>query len=58
MRPRSPARRRNVIMSVNSFNSRNTLKVGSQSYELYRIDALDKQGISTKHLPYSLRILL
>jgi aconitate hydratase len=45
-------------MSVNSFNSRNTLKVGSQSYELYRIDALDKQGISTKHLPYSLRILL
>ena len=45
-------------MSVNSFNSRNTLKVGSQSYELYRIDALDQQGISTKHLPYSLRILL
>jgi aconitate hydratase len=45
-------------MSVNSFNSRNTLKVGNQSYEIYRLDALDKQGISTKHLPYSLRILL
>src|SRR5207245_1148258 len=27
-------------------------------YEIYRLDALDKQGISTKHLPYSLRILL
>jgi len=25
---------------------------------LYRIDALEKQGISTKHLPFSLRILL
>jgi aconitate hydratase len=45
-------------MSVNSFNSRNTLKVGNQSYEIYRLDALDKQGISTMHLPYSLRILL
>jgi aconitate hydratase len=27
-------------------------------HEIYRIDALDKQGISTKHLPFSLRILL
>ena len=45
-------------MSVNSFNSRSTLKVGSKEYEIYRLDALDKQGISTKHLPFSLRILL
>jgi len=45
-------------MSVNSFNSRSTLKVGDKEYEIYRIDALDKQGISTKHLPFSLRILL
>jgi aconitate hydratase A / 2-methylisocitrate dehydratase len=45
-------------MSVNSFNSRSTLRVGGKEYEIYRIDALDKQGISTKHLPYSLRILL
>src|SRR6201989_1371009 len=43
---------------MNSFNSRATLKVGNKEYEIYRIDALDKQGISTKHLPYSLRILL
>src|SRR6201997_3002040 len=47
-----------VIMSVNSFNSRSTLKVGSKEYEIYRLDALDKAGISTKHLPFSLRILL
>ncbi|MFZ0773511.1 MAG: aconitate hydratase [Candidatus Sulfotelmatobacter sp.] len=45
-------------MSLNSFNSRSTLKVGNKDYEIYRLDALDKQGISTKHLPYSLRILL
>ncbi len=45
-------------MSANSFNSRSTLKVGNKEYEIYRLDALDKQGISTKHLPFSLRILL
>ncbi|MFZ0805082.1 MAG: aconitate hydratase AcnA [Candidatus Sulfotelmatobacter sp.] len=45
-------------MSVNSFNSRSTLKVGTKEYEIYRLDALDKQGISTRHLPFSLRILL
>ena len=45
-------------MSVNSFNSKSTLKVGNKEYEIYRLDALDKQGISTQHLPFSLRILL
>jgi aconitate hydratase len=49
---------RKAMMSLNSFNSRSTLKVGNKEYEIYRLDALDKQGISTKHLPYSLRILL
>src|SRR6185369_11037067 len=43
---------------MDSFKSRSTLTVGSKEYEIYRIDALDKQGISTKHLPFSLRILL
>jgi aconitate hydratase len=45
-------------MSLNSFGSRSLLKVGSKEYEIYRLDALDQQGISTTHLPYSLRILL
>ena len=45
-------------MSSDSFGSRSTLKVGSKEYEIYRLDALDKKGISTKHLPFSLRILL
>jgi len=43
---------------MNSFNSRSTLRVGNQEYEIYRLDALDQQGIPTSHLPYSLRILL
>ncbi len=43
---------------MDSFHSRSTLKVGSKEYESYRLDSLDKQGISTKHLPFSLRILL
>jgi aconitate hydratase len=45
-------------MSVNSFNSRSTLTIGKKEYEIYRLDALDKQGISTARLPFSLRILL
>jgi aconitate hydratase len=49
---------RKAIMSVNSFDSRSSLKVGKKEYEIYRLDALDKQGISTAHLPFSLRILL
>jgi aconitate hydratase len=43
---------------MNSFGSRSALRVSGHDYEIYRIDALDKQGISTKHLPFSLRILL
>jgi len=42
----------------NSFSSRSSLRVGNKEYEIYRIDALDKQGISTAHLPFALRILL
>jgi len=45
-------------MSANSFHSRSTLRVGNKEYVIYRLDALDKAGISTKHLPFSLRILL
>src|SRR5580700_7158412 len=45
-------------MSSNSFGAHATFKVGNKEYEIYRLDALDKQGISTRHLPFSLRILL
>ena len=43
---------------MDSFHSRSTLKVGGKEYEICRLAALDEQGISTKHLPFSLRILL
>jgi len=43
---------------MDSFGSRSTLRVGNHDYEIYRLDALDKKGISTQHLPFSLRILL
>src|SRR5579885_996420 len=43
---------------MNSFGARATLRVGNRQYQTYRLDALDKRGISTQHLPYSLRILL
>jgi aconitate hydratase len=45
-------------MSVNSFGTQSTLKVGGKEYEIFRLSKLDQQGISTRHLPYSLRILL
>ena len=43
---------------MDSFHTHSTLKVGGKEYEIFRLNALDKQGISTKHLPLSLRILL
>src|SRR6202045_4974100 len=43
---------------MNSFDSRSVLRVGSKEYEIYRLKALDERHISTRHLPYSLRILL
>ncbi len=43
---------------MNTFGSRSSLRVGDQEYEIFRIDALDKQGVSTAKLPYSMRILL
>ncbi len=45
-------------MSSDTFRSRSSIRVGNKDYEIYSLDALDKQGIPTKHLPYSLRILL
>src|SRR5436305_2798872 len=43
---------------MDSFRSRSSIRVGGKDYEIHRIDALDQQGISTRHLPFSLRILL
>jgi aconitate hydratase len=45
-------------MSANSFGSRSVLRVNNREYQVYRLDALDKQNLPTTQLPYSLRILL
>jgi len=45
-------------VSANSFGSRATLKTGGRSYEIYRLDALERRGLSVARLPYSLKILL
>jgi aconitate hydratase len=43
---------------MDSFSSRSSFRVGAKEYQLCRLDALDKQGLNTHRLPYSLRILL
>ncbi|HEX9393705.1 MAG TPA: aconitase family protein, partial [Gemmatimonadales bacterium] len=45
-------------MSKNSFGARASLRAGGRAYEIYRLDALEKRGLSVARLPYSLRILL
>ncbi len=43
---------------MNSFGSRSILRAGKREFEIYRLDALEKHGCASRHLPYSLRILL
>src|SRR5215468_6618201 len=43
---------------MNTFGSRSKLRVGSREYEIYRLNAIDKQICPTQNLPYCLRILL
>jgi len=45
--------------SKNSFGARDTLRVGNQSYEVHRLEALARKGIGhADQLPFSIRILL
>ena len=41
--------------TLDTFSARRTLDIGG---DYYALDALDSAGISTAHLPYSIRILL
>lgn len=43
---------------MNSFNSRSILKIGSQSYTIFRLDFLEKSTAKLSCLPFSIRILL
>jgi aconitate hydratase len=45
--------------SKNSFSSRAQLKVGSNTFEIFRLDALERAGIGeVTRLPFSLKVLL
>ncbi len=46
------------VIIMNSFHSRSELKSGNKTYEIFKLSALEKQGVSLESLPYSLRILL
>jgi aconitate hydratase len=48
-----------AINAGNSFRTRDKLNVGAQSFEIHRLEFLEKQGIADlAKLPFSLRILL
>ncbi|HXY00378.1 MAG TPA: aconitate hydratase AcnA [Candidatus Limnocylindrales bacterium] len=47
------------ISAANSFSTRDTLSVGAQSFDIHRLEKLEKQGLGALgRLPFSLRILL
>ncbi len=41
-----------------SFGAKSALRVGSREYEIFRFEALEKEGFDIGRLPYSLRVLL
>ncbi|MCQ4083056.1 aconitate hydratase AcnA [Streptomyces sp. RB6PN25] len=43
-----------TVVSANSFDARNTLRVGDESYEIFRLDKVE----GSARLPYSLKVLL
>jgi len=48
-----------AISASNSFGTRDILQVGAQSFDVHRLEILEKKGIATlAKLPFSLRILL
>src|SRR5881398_3701977 len=46
------------MTTSNSFGTRARLAVAGRSFEIFRLEALDKHGFAIDRLPYSLRILL
>ena len=47
-----------AISAANSFETRDQLNVGAQSFEIHRLEQLEKTSPSMSRLPFSLRILL
>src|SRR5204862_5560291 len=48
-----------AINAGNSFRTRDKLNVGAQTFDIHRLELLEKQGVADlAKLPFSLRILL
>jgi aconitate hydratase len=45
-------------MAVDSFQSKDSLKVGDASFDYYRLDAVAGEGLDVASLPFSLKVLL
>ena len=45
-------------MAVDSFQSKDSLKVGDSSYDYYRLEAVTGEGLDVSTLPFSLKVLL
>jgi aconitate hydratase len=46
------------MTTSNSLGARASLKTAGGTFEIFRLDALERRGFPVAHLPYSLRILL
>src|SRR6187200_770192 len=50
---------RGIFMaSADSFGAKGTLDVNGKSYEIYRLNAVEGDGIDVESLPFSLKVLL
>jgi aconitate hydratase len=47
-----------IMASADSFGAKGTLDVNGKSYEMYRLDAVEGDGLDVKSLPFSLKVLL
>ncbi len=46
------------MASADSFGAKGTLDVNGKSYEIYRLNAVEGEGIDVESLPFSLKVLL
>jgi aconitate hydratase A / 2-methylisocitrate dehydratase len=47
-----------AVASQNSFGAKSTLDVDGKSYEIFRLDAVQGEGLDVASLPFSLKVLL
>ena len=46
------------MASADSFGAKGTLDVGDKSYQIYRLSAVEGDGLDVDSLPFSLKVLL